>query len=135
MKQSIVLIMLSALIVLSSGCSKTDESVDVDGIERNYNAEIPSSGSYPLIIALHGGGDTVNSFEDYTKLTVAQKASSEGFGVVYLDGEDKHWNDGRTESGSTADDISFINKIIDKYSAEGANKFYIVGMSNGGVMA
>ena len=135
MKKWIMLLSMMMLLVLSSGCSNTDDSVDVDGVERSYNASVPDSSSYALVIALHGGGDTVNSFEDYSKLTEEQESSNDSFGVVYLEGIDKHWNDGRPESGSTADDVAFISNIIDKYAEQGANHFYVVGMSNGGVMA
>ena len=125
-----------ALVVLSlTGCSdKAESTVDVDGIERNYTERLPNAKDYALIIALHGGGDSVVSFENYSHLT-DEKDKSEKFGVVYLEGEDKHWNDGRSEINATADDVGFINSIIEKYKKEGANKFYVVGMSNGGVMA
>lgn len=127
--------MILVIGVLFQGCSEVEEKkLEVDGVERHYSAHLPDSKDYALIIGLHGGGGSIKSFEKYAGLTELQENSSR-FGVVYLEGIDRHWNDGRTELNSTVDDVTFVEKIIEKYRALGANKFYVVGMSNGGVMA
>jgi len=109
-------------------------NLDVNGVNRHLNYRVPALDTYPLVIALHGGGDSISSFENYTNITSLVNRDKD-FGVVYPEGINEHWNDGRAESGSTADDISFIEKIISEYKTKGADKFYLVGMSNGGVMA
>ncbi len=129
------IVMMIGVLLLISGCSPVDkEKIEVDGIERTYTEHLPTYRDYPLVIALHGGGESIKSFEGYSQLTELQESSGT-FGVVYLQGVDKHWNDGRVELNSSVDDVAFIEKIIKKYRANGANKVYVVGMSNGGVMA
>jgi len=107
--------------------------LDVDGSDRTFEYRLPDDAS-TMVIALHGGGDKVSTFEDYSKLT-AEVNSTQRFGVVYPEGINKHWNDGRAEDGSDADDVGFIDEIITYYKNRSYDKFYIVGMSNGGVMA
>ena len=106
----------------------------VDGKSRSLEYRLPEEGATSLLIALHGATDTMERFETYSLLTdeVIEKKS---FGLVYLEGEGGHWNDGRPEISSDADDVGFINAVIAHYKAEGYNRFYLVGMSNGGVMA
>ena len=94
----------------------------------------PPSSVETLVIALHGGGGNVSSFESYSKLTDEVNATKR-FGVVYPVAIDNHWNDGRSELELSSDDVGFIEKIIDTYREDGYSKFYVVGMSNGGVMA
>ena len=107
--------------------------LNVGGVDRSFEYRLPDDASI-LIIALHGGGDKVSTFEDYSKLS-AEANATKSFGVVYPEGINKHWNDGRAEDGSDADDIAFIDEIIAYYSSRSYDKFYVVGMSNGGVMA
>jgi len=107
--------------------------LEVNGITRNLDYATPQLSSYPLVIAFHGGGDSLDSFEKYAEITPLVKRERD-FGVVYPEGINKHWNDGRAESGSTADDIAFIQAIINTYKAKGVNRFYLIGMSNGAMI-
>ena len=130
-----IIYVLFAIGLLFQGCSNVErKKLDIDGIERAYSAHLPDIKTYPLIIGLHGGGESIRSFEKYAGLTELQE-SRNSFGLVYLESVDRHWNDGRSELNSSVDDVAFIEEIIKKYSTLGANKFYVVGMSNGGVMA
>ena len=70
-------------------------------------------------------------------------ADIEGFIVVYPDGVERHWNDGRNLTRYYAhreniDDVGFISALIDalneKYNVD-MEKIYVVGMSNGALMA
>lgn len=116
------------------GVEESNNSIVVNGVTRHYEYRLPTENSTNIVIALHGGGDTVASFEEYSKITEAL-ADNKDFGVLYLEGINRHWNDGRSESGSTADDVSFIRNIITRYRGRGYSDFYIIGMSNGGLMA
>lgn len=134
-------------IVMLLGCEPLPEQVpgvesgtttlNVNGIIRSLNYSVPEEGAEALIIALHGATDTPARFEDYSKITDIVN-ETKGFGVVYPAGINENWNDGRPElvtKTGDADDVGFINEIITHYKVEGYSKFYIVGMSNGGVMA
>ena len=135
MIKKIVTATMALAIFSLTGCSdKAESTVNVDGIERNYTEHLPNTKEYDLVIGLHGGGGSIKSFEGYSQLTELQE-NSDTYGVVYLEGIDKHWNDGRKELNSSVDDVAFIEKIIKKYRADGAQKVYVVGMSNGGLMA
>jgi len=134
MKNVVVYLLSGVMFLILMGCS-SEESVDVNGIERQYVERMPASSANvnTLFIALHGGGGSMSNFEEYSQLTRLQEEHN-SIGVVYLEGMDKHWNDGRAESGSTADDVAFIDKMITKYEMDGINNIYLVGISNGGLM-
>ena len=134
MKNIVVYLLSGVMFLIFMGCS-SEESVDVNGVERQYVERMPASSVNvaTVFIALHGGDDKVSTFEAYSQLTKLQEEHT-SIGVVYLEGINKHWNDGRAESGSTADDIAFIDKMITKYEADGVSNIYLVGMSNGGLM-
>jgi polyhydroxybutyrate depolymerase len=61
--------------------------------------------------------------------------------VVYPDGYEKSWNDGRGEGPAAEegiDDVQFIETLIDEIQKEytiDSKKIYATGMSNGGFMA
>ncbi len=68
-----------------------------------------------------------------------------GFVVVYPDGIEKHWNDGRNSEKSSyrinrenVDDVGFIAALID-HLIKGMNidpkRVYVTGMSNGAIMS
>ncbi|MDI6773752.1 MAG: hypothetical protein QME77_14375, partial [bacterium] len=69
------------------------------GIERTYRIHLPSSagkaGPMPLILALHGGGGTGLNMEQLTLGGFNRLSETHGFAVIYPDGVDRHWNDGR----------------------------------------
>lgn len=72
-------------------------------------------------------------------------AEKEGFLVVYPNGIDRHWNDGRSADetgwkaqGENVDDVGFISALIDELvrtrNAD-PRRVYVTGVSNGGQMA
>ncbi len=153
------------LIFLSISCQKLDnvESSDeyglftknivVDGATRRYAIYIPKGpggASYPLIFELHGGGVYIEDMTGESGLKTPyklwmNKADSEKFIVIFPEGLNgiygkPTWNDCRENStvSSTANDISFISKLLDEVSASyniNANRIYVSGTSNGGLMA
>jgi polyhydroxybutyrate depolymerase len=124
------------------------ESIIIDGLKRTYLIHIPSSNNFkeqvPLLIVLHGGGGNGRSMLKLTKDGFDKLSDKKGFIVVYPDGIDKHWNDGRnaTETGYSThkeniDDVAFIAALIDhlikEYNAD-EKRVYATGMSNGAMM-
>lgn len=126
------------LLIAFQGCS-SESSPNNNGeiileSNRKFSYEIPKKGTVPLIIALHGGGDTVKSFKKYSKFSELSK-EKQTFGVIYPEGKDKQWNDGRAIQDNTIDDVQFLEDIITHYKEKGYIEFYLVGISNGGLMA
>jgi polyhydroxybutyrate depolymerase len=72
-------------------------------------------------------------------------SDKEGFLVVYPDGIDKHWNDGRSEEETkyrahkeNIDDTRFISALIDYFIKEyniNSKSVYVTGISNGAIMS
>lgn len=129
------------LIVLSIKLLQAD-TIIVDGLERSYIVHLPSGfdskRQTPVVLALHGGGGKA---EGMNKLTGFDKVSDKyGFIVVYPDGIDKQWNDGRNDFhlNDKIDDVNFISHLIDTlkilYNID-SNRVYATGISNGGIMS
>ena len=120
-------------------------SIFSGGLQRTYNVHISSSYDKatptPLLIVLHGGGGTGPGM---TKLTDFNAVSDrENFIIVYPDGFENHWNDGRGVQRYRAqvqnvDDVGFISALIDHLSGElniDARMIYVTGISNGAMMS
>lgn len=117
----------------------------VGGVERSYLLEVPERARgrgrpVPLVLALHGGAGTAERLASY--LGLSPVAAREGFAVVYPQGVDKGWNDGRQPSqryrgGSSADDVGFLTALVDRLVADRVAdpaRVYVIGVSNGGGM-
>ncbi|MGE0481631.1 MAG: PHB depolymerase family esterase [Phycisphaerae bacterium] len=89
----------------------------------------------PVVLALHGGGGDGPQMERLSGLRAV--ADDAGFLLVYPDGVEGNWNDGRPEVGATADDVQFVRDLLDElatlYAVDPA-RIYATGMSNGGHM-
>ena len=123
------------------------ESVLIKGQVRTFmrytpNKVLISSKKAPVIFALHGARGTASQFQSYIGLNAI--ADREGFIVVYPQGLDKVWNDGRPPDVRGArvetmgEDVEFLNSLADALVAQGAAdpaRMYISGVSNGGFMA
>ena len=126
-----------------------NESIVCKGIQRNFILHLPGNtsefGLRPLVIALHGGGGDAEGMVKLTKGKFDKLADKDGFIVIYPDGFEKHWNDGRKgeETGyrsqeQEVDDIGFISDLIDKMIRErkaDSSRVYVTGMSNGAMMS
>jgi polyhydroxybutyrate depolymerase len=141
-------ILLVPIIIMLSNTifSQTPELfLEHGGIVRSYLLYIPDSytgdDSVPLVFVLHGGGGDAVGIEKLTRSRFNTLAEEHNFIVVYPNGVDKHWNDGRVgdiKNASQADDVGFISALIDELSANyniDANKVFSTGMSNGGLMS
>ena len=125
------------------------DSIIVDGLKRSWLIHIPLSydinKSVPLLIALHGGGGTGRNMETLTSGGFDRIANIKGFVVVYPDGIEKYWNDGRSIEETrywvqrkNIDDVGFISALIDhlvnKMNID-PKRVYVTGMSNGAIMS
>lgn len=129
------------------GAGDHDLTFQYDGLVRTYTIHIPTSYDNntlsPLIIALHGGGGSSKGIMELTQLNTL--SNSEGFIVIYPEGVENNWNDGRG-SGETRhrahteniNDVGFISALID-YATNtfnvDSNRVYVTGMSNGAMMS
>ena len=119
--------------------------IDVDGVERSYYLHLPpaykSSLKLPLVLVLHGGGKG-DGLTPAKHLGFTSLADSNNFIVVYPNGIDGYWRDGRgyTHRGkrdTSVDDVGFISKLIDHLVRENKTdpkRVYVTGISNGGMM-
>lgn len=117
-------------------------SLSVDGVKRSYLLHIPKnydpSKKYPLIVVFHGGSQTNT---EIAKLTgFSELSETEGFLVVYPQGIEKNWDDGRGATDASkagADDVSFIRDLVSELEGAYAvdkSRVYATGTSNGGIM-
>jgi polyhydroxybutyrate depolymerase len=117
--------------------SASMEKIDVNGVERSYIVHVPQHRQQDaLVLALHGGYGQASEMNGLTGFS--QLADREGFIVVYPDGINHRWNDGRETIPDKVDDISFISKLIDRLVAQyriDPNRVYVTGISNGGFMS
>jgi polyhydroxybutyrate depolymerase len=140
------------LIVLSSMGNPEDSfaqstrrsSIVTGGLERTYRIYISALYSpakpMPLVLLLHGGGGTGEGMEKLTLGGFNRLADREGFVVVYPDGIEKHWNDGRGLEDYRAhreniDDVGFVSALIDHLKERwniDLTRIYAAGISNGG---
>jgi polyhydroxybutyrate depolymerase len=125
----------------------TTRSIIFAGLERTYRIHMPpsydKSTPLPLLIALHGGGGSGEKMEELTLRGFNRLSDKEGFIVVYPDGIEKHWNDGRENVKYRAhrekiDDVGFISALIDylvkQYNID-IKQVYATGISNGAMMS
>lgn len=122
------------------------ETLRHEGIERTYHIHLPPGFSKdepaPLVFALHGGGGEGRRFDQYTTQgTLTAAADKRGVVLVFPEGINKQWCDGRTEilkMKKTYDDVGCISGIIDtmvKNYGIDPKRVYATGISNGGFMS
>lgn len=147
MKYALHLLLLFMTIPLSTVFAQTNVSLSMehDGETRDYRIRLPpqytGTESLPLVFNLHG--NTSNAFEQELYTSFSSVADAEGFIVCHPDGMPIVGGSGNTwnvsfQGGSTADDVGFINKIIDELHSEynvDLTRVYSTGMSNGGYMS
>jgi polyhydroxybutyrate depolymerase len=150
---------LSAFIILLSGINliyfpviagKDQRASFIhDDLKRTFNIHFPSfydkSVQFPLVIALHGRGGNGVSMILLTRLGFNNLADKEGFIIVYPDGIELNWNDGRMDEEANdrahrenINDVGFISALIDlmikDYNID-PKRVYVTGISNGAIMS
>ena len=127
----LILPVLMALFVFSTANAQTSLE------ERGYAVYIPSrydESPLPLVIALHGFGESAQDFALGTGL--AETAEERGFVVAFPNGYLLQWNDGSRgdhEEDDTAILLELIEVIAEKVSID-RERIYLVGFSNGASM-
>jgi len=123
------------------------ETLYHEDVKRTYHVHLPPDfRKYelaPLLIALHGGkGDGLGFNQNTTEGTLTDAAAARRVVLVFPEGINKQWCDGRTEmlknKEKTYDDVGFISKIIDnmvKNYGINPKRVYVTGISNGGFMS
>lgn len=122
-----------------------------DGRERSYilhrpyqpGTTVDPTNPRPLLIALHGGGGDSRSMINLTGGRFNELADARNFYVVYPQGYENGWNDGRNDPYAPArkeniDDLAFLSRLIDAIAAEvpiDLSRVFATGMSNGGFMS
>lgn len=121
--------------IVSSGTASRGV-IEVDGRERTFCLYVPASPAIqanpPLVFVFHGGGGTGAGAERIYKMD--NMANRFGFIVVYPDGINRHWHDGRAQANPGIDDVAFVAALINKLSTEYSidrRRVYACGMSNG----
>ena len=109
------------------------------GLSRTYLVHVPPGHPTGLVVNLHGGGSNGSQQERLTNFDAI--ADANGFVVVYPDGIDNNWADGRGASEPDrrgVDDVGFLTALAGKLQNEHGidpGHVFATGMSNGGFMA
>lgn len=117
--------------------------LNVGGTDRTYRLYTPpdsqDSGPVPLLLALHGSGNTAESLVDASELDEAADAG--GFIVAYPQAIGISWNAGfccTTGRGDPSLDVRFLEQLVADVVASrriDESRIYAVGFSAGGMMA
>lgn len=119
-------------------------AIGVGGVNRTFLVHVPparaSKSPLPALIALHPFTGTGKSMERLSGFDAI--ADREGFIVAYPNGKQRVWNanpnDPSSIVGKPADDVAFIDHLVDFLIAEytvDPDRVYITGASSGGLMA
>ena len=151
-RKSLTVALLLILILFLHSCAHPNRPGGVafshNGLERKYLLYSPAlkpthTGRRPLLLVLHGGGGTNRGMIWLTQERFNELADRDGFFVVYPQGIDKSWNDGRPDKISGAhrksiDDVGFFEALIEHLTAQhpiDSERVFVTGISNGGLMS
>lgn len=114
-------------------------TLDLASVRRSYLLHLPATHRpgepLPLLLVFHGAGGDAAGIARHTGLTEA--ATSRGYAVVYPDGMDRRWNDGRGRH-ARQDDVGFIRVLLDSLGRElqvDPRRIFATGISNGAGLA
>ena len=142
LKLIIIILFGIGLVGGASICLAQDKgSFEFEGHTRNYEVYKPQNFqpniNMPVVINLHGYGQTIPMYKDYTLLH--QLADTSGFITVYPAAIDESWNSGSIYPGidTTVNDVGFISVLIDTLKVQygiDLSRVYCCGFSLGGEM-
>ncbi|OBJ58181.1 PHB depolymerase family esterase [Mycobacterium sp. 1423905.2] len=142
------LLSLAVLAVVLCGCGRPVSAASshnqpgafkFGGMNRTYTVHVPPGPPAGLVLNLHGGGGTGAGQQGLTNFDSV--ADIHNLLVVYPDGYDKSWADGRGAAPADRrhlDDIGFLVALVGKVAKEfnaPAGHIFATGMSNGGFMS
>ncbi len=118
-----------------------EETVTSEGMDRQFYIHVPKgydhSARLPLVICFHGGfalGARMDSLTGFETLSDQQ-----GFLLVYPQGINRHWNDGRNIDGHDRyNDVQFFQDMLAHLERRwniDPQRVYVAGISNGGFFA
>lgn len=113
--------------------------IDVGGLQRTYYLHLPPRPPTGLVVNMHAAGQNGRQHAALTHYDAV--ADAHGYAVVYPDGIDLSWADGRGASvpdRTGVDDVGFIVALVDRLTAElgiPAGRVFATGLSAGGFMA
>jgi polyhydroxybutyrate depolymerase len=121
------------------------ETLSFDGRKRSYRVYVSAHDTKPapVVFVLHGGGGSGSGQELVTQGGFNRIADRDGVIVVYPDGVDRNWNDGRSNVNSPAfkenvDDVGFLKAVLEAVARRhpvDRKRVFATGMSNGGFMS
>lgn len=121
----------------------THRRLTVGGTDRTFRLYTPpdsqDGGPVPLVLALHGSGNTAESLVDASELDEAADAG--GFIVAYPQAIGISWHAGfccTTGRGDPAADVRFLDHLVSDVVASrriDEARIFVVGFSAGGMMA
>ncbi|OBK13757.1 PHB depolymerase family esterase [Mycobacterium sp. 1245852.3] len=109
------------------------------GMDRTYMLHVPAGDPVGLVLSLHGGGGSGISQRALTGFDTVAEAHN--LLVVYPDGYDKSWADGRGASPADRhhiNDVAFLVGLVTKVQHDygvAPGHVFVTGMSNGGFMS
>ncbi|MHC1481217.1 CE1 family esterase [Frateuria aurantia] len=126
----------AALWLPSAMASDQLQTITFQGQLRRFLIHRPDApaprGGFPLLLAFHGGGMRAQGMARMTHLDAV--ADQQHLVVVYPDGVDRHWNDGRGTIKDPQDDVGFTSAIIDwvgQHEQVDPDRIFATGLSNG----
>lgn len=130
-----VLLAFLALVV-AYPCAGADEwQIDTKDGPRKAIVIPAKHAPAPTLIVLHGA--TISASLTARWSGFAQAAAAHGFAAVFPEGVYLLWNDARGDELSSSDDVAFLRRLnkdlVERGVAE-ADRIYIAGVSNGGMM-
>lgn len=142
---NILLVVAGLCLLFAPAAWARDVTLTVGNAERRAIVvnEPPAGQIRPVVLVLHGGRGSARAQQERTGFD--DLAIREGFTVVYPEGTEygrgggHAWNTGYLlrDQVSAADDIAFLDKLIDllirRYGAD-PRRVYMTGGSNGGMM-
>src|SRR3954451_19047981 len=124
---------------LKAQSGETRQTLVAGGVARSYLLFVPSGYAVgrplPVVLVFHGGGSQARAMTTHTQFT--RVAERERFAVVYPEGLDGRWNDGR-RYGASHDDVAFVRALLDTLSRRvtlDTARVYATGISNGAMFA
>jgi polyhydroxybutyrate depolymerase len=130
------------------GPGATSGALEFGGLKRTYFVHVPTGYDgikpLPLVFVLHGGGQSPESAERMSGMSV--KADIENFLAVYPSGTGRlssmpTWNSGACCGYAMehhVDDVGFLRALIGKLESDytvDPNRIYFTGISNGAMMS